>query len=70
MEYTIEQILNWEKCNCGRGWCLVFDGGIGEYGESLSRHELEYTVTSLKEQKHYKKSSIDKAVKKIEDILK
>lgn len=69
MEYTIDQILEWKKCDCGRTHCLVFDGGIGEYGSSISEHELKSVIEELKEDKHLKETSKNKAIRHIESIL-
>lgn len=37
----IEEILSLEPCDCGRPWCQFFGAGIGEYGQSFSREEIE-----------------------------
>jgi len=69
MEYTIDQILEWKKCGCGRKHCLVFDGGIGEYGSSISEYELKSVIEELKEEKYLKKTSKNKAIRHIENLL-
>ena len=36
----IEDLLELEKCNCGREYCQFFSAGMGESGSSFSRKEL------------------------------
>ena len=69
MRYSIDQILEWQKCNCGRSWCYVFDGSVGEHGTSLSENDLHDAIEDLKEDKYIKESAKKKAIKHIESLL-
>jgi len=43
----LEEFLGISACDCYREWCQFFGGGIGEYGESFSRKQLEQELKDL-----------------------
>jgi len=42
-------LLALHKCDCGREWCNFFAPGVGEYGASYSREQVEYLLKELDE---------------------
>lgn len=43
----IDELLDMYKCDCGRSYCEFFAPGLGDWGSSFSRQELEALQNKL-----------------------